>query len=180
MKKLMITFFAILPLMCFSQKFWEQSNLSSSYDKNKTYRVAILNVETNDMELQQEVGLKNTARRQMMTELTGVSNFVMIPLAQIDEACKIHVFGGTSVSASDFPKIAKSLNADLFVTCELSKDKAMIKRKEIGTVMAYIEVYDVQNSTIIYTGKARSINPISLQVETEMAVQRALRKLLKL
>ena len=63
---------------------------------------------------------------------------------------------------------------------QLSKDKRIIKKKEVGTIMAFIQIFDVEaNNIVIYSGKGRSINPLSETVEIEMAVEKAMDKLVK-
>ena len=68
---LILTFLAF-SLLGFSQKYWEQSNLSSSLDLTKNYRVAILPVTSSNMDL---IKLDNIVYNKITTELMACSKF---------------------------------------------------------------------------------------------------------
>jgi hypothetical protein len=164
----------------FAQKYWEQANVSSSYSVAENYKVAILPVKMQDMELQKEAQLKSTAAKKTEAELMGVKNLSLVPIDAVKTACQTYAFGGGDISFANYADIAKNVGADVICTIELSKEKMTIKGKEIGTVMAYIQLLDVSNNMmVLYTGKARSMNPISLEAEAELAIENALRRLKK-
>jgi hypothetical protein len=160
----------------FSQKYWEQSNLSGSFDLKKNYKVAILPVISTNADLQK---LDNVAYNKIVTELMACSQFQLINKSQVQQSINKFSFGVSGLDAASYADLAKDLNADIIITCELSSDKQTIKKKEVGTVMAFIQLLDMKNNgTIIYAGKARAMNPISQQSETEYAIQIALKKLI--
>jgi hypothetical protein len=181
MKYLLVLYTTLLcSFTAFGQKYWEQSNVSSSYSAQKNYKVGLLPAKMLDMELQSEAQLKSTAAKKTETELMGVKNISMIPFEVVKSACKTYAFGGGDIAYNNYADIAKNVGADVLCTIELSKEKMTIKGKQIGTVMAYIQLLDVSNSMgVLYTGKARSMNPISLEAECEMAIENALRRLKK-
>jgi hypothetical protein len=110
----------------------------------------------------------------------GVKNLSLVPIDAVKTACQTYAFGGGDISFANYADIAKNVGADVICTIELSKEKMTIKGKEIGTVMAYIQLLDVSNNMmVLYTGKARSMNPISLEAEAELAIENALRRLKK-
>jgi hypothetical protein len=90
-------------------------------------------------------------------------------------AVNLYRFGGGPVSASNYSDISKTTGARLLVYCTLSRDKTTIKKKEVSTLMAWIQVFDAESGfSAIYTCRARSVNPLSEQAETEGAVRKAL------
>jgi hypothetical protein len=132
------------------------------------------------MELQRESQLKTTAAKKTEVELMAVKNLSLIPFEAVKNACQTYAFGGGDVAYNNYADIAKNVGADVLCTIELSKEKMTIKGKEIGTVMAYIQLLDVSNNmAVLYTGKARSMNPISLEAEAELAIENALKRLKK-
>jgi hypothetical protein len=181
MKNIYILLTALLmSFNAFGQKYWEQSNVSSSYSAQKNYKVGLLPVKMLDMELQREAQLKSTAAKKTETELMGVKNLSLIPFEAIKSACQTYAFGGGDIAFNNYTDIAKNVGADVLCTIELSKEKMTIKGKQIGTVMAYIQLLDVSNNMgVLYTGKARSMNPISLEAECELAIENALKRLKK-
>jgi len=181
MKHLLVLLTAILfNVNAIAQKYWEQSNVSSSYSAQKNYKVGLLPVKMQDMELQKEAQLKSTAAKKTETELMGVKNLSLIPFEAVKNACQTYAFGGGDIAFNNYADIAKNVGADVLCTIELSKEKMTIKGKEIGTVMAYIQLLDVSNNmAVLYTGKARSMNPISLEAECELAIENALKRLKK-
>jgi len=169
--------FMTCSLFGFSQKYWEQSNLSSSFDLTKSYRVAILPVTSTNMDL---LKLENVSYNKITTELMACSKFQIINKNQVQQSINKFSYGVSGLNPNSYPELAKDLNADILLICELSSDKQLIKKKEIGTVLAYIQLLDMKNNaTVVYSGKARAINPISAEAETEYAIQKALDKLVK-
>jgi hypothetical protein len=177
---ILLVSFLLLGCSSFAQKFWEQSNVSSAYTTSKTYKVALLPVKMQDMELQKEAQLKSTAAKKTEMELMGVKNINLIPVEAVKSACNTYAFGGGDIAYNNYAELAKQLGADMICTVELSKEKMTIKNSQIGTVMAYIQLLDVSNNmTVLYTGKARAMNPLSLEAETELAIENALKRLKK-
>jgi hypothetical protein len=179
MKKTILFIALFLFFSCaYSQKYWEESNISGSFDVTKTYKIAILPIVSNDAETSGEENLMKLAYNEINIQLTGVKNLQVITKQVMEETVNTYRFGGGPLSSSNYPDVAKSLSADLLVYCELSRDMGIVKKKEISTIMAYIQIFDVKNGmTAIYTSKARSINPLSKQSEVEIAVTKALNKL---
>lgn len=180
MKKSFVIFTIVIcsSVFAFAQKYWENSNISGSFDKTKTYKVAILPVISNDAELSGEAGLLTLAYNEISINLTGVSKFTVINKQLVEEAVNTYKFSGGSLNTSDYSLIAAKANADLLVYCELSRDMNIVKKKEVSTVMAYIQLLDVKSDfTALYSGKARMLNPVSKQSEMEYAIRKALKKL---
>jgi hypothetical protein len=175
-----IVSFLLFGCSTFAQKFWQQSSVSSSYTTSKNYRVALLPVKMQDMELQKEAQLKSTAAKKTEMELMGVKNISLLPFEAVKSACNTYAFGGGDIAYNNYADVARQLGADIICTVELSKEKMTIKKSQIGTVMAYIQLLDVSNNmAVLYTGKARAMNPLSLEAETELAIENALVRLKK-
>ncbi len=165
----------------FGQKFWSEANISSSYNSKKNYTVAILPVTSSDASLKDRNELMDAAYNQLSTILTGVKNFQTVNKETVLQACYKYAFGAGNINVSNYKQIATDINANLLVLVQLSKDKRTIKKKEVGTIMAFIQFFDVEaNNTVIYSGKGRSINPLSETVEIEMAVEKAMEKMVRL
>ena len=178
MKK--ISIISIL-LLCFqfgfSQKFWVQSNISANFDLKKSYKVAILPVTSTSEELAK---LADISYNKITNELMTCSRFQVVNKSTVQQAVNKFSFGISGMDASNYPELAKLLNADILMLCELTSEKQIRKKKEVGTVTAFIQIFDMKNEAIVvYSGKARSINPISAQAEAEFAIQKALEKLVK-
>ena len=162
----------------FSQKYWEESNISTSFDAAKKYKVAILPIVSNDAETSGEENLLKLAYNEINIQLTGVANFQVVTKQKMDETVNLYRFGGGPVNSANYTDIAKALGVDLLVYCELSRDMGIVKKKEISTIMAYLQIFDAKSDfTAVYTAKARSINPLSKQSEVELAVTKSLAKL---
>jgi len=175
------TFFLLAFITCsifgYSQKYWEQSNLSPNFDLTKNYRVAIIPITSLNMDL---IKLADISYNKITTELMACSKFQLINKNQVQQSINKFSYGVSGLDPNSYAELAKDLNADILLVCELSSDKQIIKKKEIGTVMAYIQLLDMKNNaTVVYVGKARAINPISTEAETEYAIQKALDKLIK-
>jgi hypothetical protein len=174
-----IAFIIISCSFTYAQKYWENSNIANGFDKTKTYKVAILPVISNDAELTGEASLLDMATKEINNDLTGVSKFQIINQQLVQETINKYKFSGGILNTSDYTNIANETGADLLVYCELSKDHATIKKTDVSTVMAYIQVFNAKNSfSAVYTSKARMILPVSKQAEMEFAIQKALKKLI--
>jgi len=178
MKKISIISLLIL---CFqfgySQKFWAQSNISANFDLKKNYKIAILPISAGSEELAKLADISNN---KITNELMVCSRFQVINKSNVQQAVNKFSFGISGMDAANYPELAKLLNADLLMLCELTSEKQIIKKKEVSTVTAFIQIFDMKNEAIVvYSGKARSINPISAQAEAEFAIQKALDKLVK-
>jgi len=178
MKKISLLLTLILvSFFGFSQKYWEQSNLTPSFDLTKNYRVAIIPATSSNMDL---LKLSDITYNKITTELMACSKFQLLNKNQVQQSINKFSYGVSGIDPNSYGELAKDLNADILVICELSADKQMIKKKEIGTVLAYIQLLDMKNSaTVVYAGKARAINPLSAEAECEFAIQKALNKLVK-
>lgn len=178
MKKIcIISLLLIATISVFSQKFFEQSNMSPKFDMSKSYRLAILPLSSPNMELMKQATI---GYNKITNELMVCSKFQILNKSQVEQSVNKLGFGVSGLSPNSYPELAKELNADLLMLCELSNEKQVIKKKEVGTVTANIQIFDMKNEAIvIYSGKARAINPISADAETEFAIQKALTKLTK-
>ncbi len=143
----------------------------------KNYRVAILPVNSTNTSL---LKLADMAYNSITTELMACSKFQLVNKNLVQQAVNKFSFGISGLDVSSYAELAKDLNVDIIVLCDLSADKQTLKGKEIGTVMAFIQFLDMKNSAnVFYVGKARAINPISAEAEMELAIQKALSKFVK-
>lgn len=161
----------------YSQKYWEQSNISSNFDLTKNYKVAILPINSTNPSL---LKLADLAYNSITSELMACSKFQLLNKNLVQQAVNKFSFGISGLDASSYAELAKDLNVDILVLCDLSADKQTIKKKEIGTVMAFVQFLDMKNNAnVLYIGKARAINPLSAEAELELAIQKALSKFIK-
>lgn len=177
--KILITILAVLTAFAVQAqkgKYWLNANTNSTFNFGQNYKVGILPIITNEPDM---VGsLSDLAMSEISVNLTGVSKFQLINTQVFKQAVSTNCYAG-QISVSCYPDICKATGAQLLVYCELSRDMNIIKKKEVSTVMAYIQVFDASNDfTVVYTAKARSINPLSAQAEMEGAIRKALEGLI--
>jgi hypothetical protein len=158
-------------------KFWSNCSVVGSYDFDKVRKVGILPVVSSETDLSGD--LYKVAMSELSVNLSGVSTFQVINNQVMEQTIRTYCFGGT-VALSCYPDICKNTGAELLVYCELSREPNIIKKKEVQTVLAYIQIFDAANNyTAVYTAKARSLNPLSAQMELEGAIRKALEKLIE-
>lgn len=163
-----------------AQKFWEQSSYTGKIDKSKTYKVAVLPVKSADALALSAPAAANAAYNQLYIELAAITNFNLISKNTVEQAVNKFNFGISGLSPASYAALAKELGADLFVVAELSNEKQKIKKYQVGTVMAFVQVFDMKNDAmVLYVSRARAINPVSPESEAEFAVQKALKKLVE-
>jgi hypothetical protein len=135
---------------------------------------------SSDVDITGEANLLDLATKEVNNDLTGVGKFQIVNQQLVQETINKYKFSGSgALNTSDYDNIAKETGATLLVYCELSKDRATIKKTDVSTVMTYIQVLDAKNSyTALYSSKARMIMPVSKQAEMEFAIQKALKKLI--
>lgn len=162
-------------------KFWQEGNISTSYDASKIYKVAILPISVIDPTLEDRQDLKTLAYNQAILSFSAIGNLSLISKETVEQACNTLAFGATKISSSQYQELANYLNVDLLATCVLSKEKMnLLKNKEVGTIMATLQLIEPnKNNAIMYIGRGRSINPLSESNETETAVQQAVAGLKK-
>lgn len=176
MKIFLSLFFSLFLTLSFAQKgkYWENANYNSSFNFTKSYKIGILPVVLSE-QAYDDSELSKIAYNELEINLAGIPGYSLIPRDAMVKAVNIYRFGGGPVDISNYKDICDYTNVQLLVLCELSRDLTIIKKKEISTVMATVHIFDAASDFMeVYIGKARALNPLSEQAETEIAVRNAL------
>lgn len=179
MKIFLSLFFSLFLSLSFAQKgkYWENANYNSSFNFNKGYKIGILPVVPPEQVLD-DSELSKIAYNELEINLAGLKGSSLISKEIMVKAVNMYRFGGGPIDASSYKDICEYTGAQLLILCELSHDMTIIKKKEVGTIMATVHIFDAASDFMsVYIGKARALNPLSEQSETEIAVRNALNKL---
>lgn len=162
-------------------KYWQEANLSRSFKADQEYKVAILPMQFSfDVEADELAPLQNTCRQKLALELAETENVTTINHDAVDEAVNLHRFGGSALSPIAYPEIAKQVGANVIATCSFSKEEKLAGKRigaGIGIIQATVTLTEVATGKVLYSGKARASNPLSLQDEAEYAIQLAMFKM---
>jgi hypothetical protein len=170
----------IMSLGSFGQKkgYWAESNASNTLDATKTYMVAVLPVVVTDAELSADATIAEPAYNTILLKLADIWKFKLINKDVMMGAVNTYRFGAGPANATNYPDICKATGAQLLVYCELSRNKTIIKKKEVTTVIAWIQVFDAGTDfTTVYSSRARSIKSMTITDEVDGAIGKALEAL---
>ncbi|MEI6763991.1 MAG: hypothetical protein WCM76_00035 [Bacteroidota bacterium] len=182
MRKIQLSVIVVLlSFVCvFGQKkgYWAESNASNTLDASKKYSVAVLPVVVTDAELSADATLAEQANNTIILKLADIWKFNVINKELMLGAVNTYRFGSGPVNASNYPDICKATGARLLVYCELSRNKTIIKKKEVTTVIAWIQVFDANaDFSSVYSSRARSIKSMTITEEVDGAIGKALEAL---
>jgi len=160
-------------LQACSPKYLAKGVITSSY-QNKTYKTIILPPVTIALNADGNNSISELAYKDITNELAGISSFVVIgdyrSLRKSANTYKYGALENTDINAAN--KVAKSMGADAFVVSKISREKENLP------IRINIEIYNI-NGSLLYSGQGRAANPISVEAETEAAVEFAFRELKK-
>lgn len=161
--------------------YWKQATLSKHFKTDKEYKIAILPmVFSFDLENVDVQALQTTCRQKLAIELGENDNTTIIGTDQVDEAINMHKFGGSMLSTAAYTEVAKQVGANVIATCTFTREDKIAGQKVgagLGVIQALIVLTEVSTGKVLYTGKARASNPLSLQDEAEYVIQLALYKM---
>lgn len=163
----------------FAQKYWVQSNTSKSLDFNKTYKVAILPVFSNDMDLEADQQIKGVAYNNLSLQLNSTGKFMPVNKQIVEQAIQKYRYGGGSINANNYNDIATELGVDYLITCEINKDQGSAI-KDFVPILVYVQMIDPKDGGIaVYSGKARAKSFLSRDAEIEKALENAMKELVQ-
>lgn len=166
----------LLPVFgnAYAQKYFTEYSMRPDYTFNRSETFLLLEVTMRDDAPSGDSEALNAAINQLRMSLQRRGT--VVDRKKTDELLRTYRFGGGgNISTSDYKAIAQASGATHFVRCELSRDPSVFKKKSLSTVMAYIEILDARDGfNVVYSGRARTINPLSAQAEAEQAVRMAL------
>ncbi len=175
MRKLsfLFTLIAVVILSSCSAKYLSKGQKTGSL-KNQVYKVIVLPPVASGVSLTGNNSISEMAYKDMVNELSGSESFnILGSYRDIRKKANMYKFGGLeSTDMNAAIKVAKAFNADGLVITRVSKEK------EDYPIRVNVEIYDIDQA-LLYTGQGRAANPLSLEAETELAVEYALKELKK-
>lgn len=180
MKKTLLIIAAIVfTSSAFAQKYWVESSVSPSLNKEKEHKVAILPVTSDDTELNGDDKLLKLAYDKLSLQLSGINKFEPVSKQKVEKAVRIFAFGGSNeVKEENYKEIASQSGANMILLCTLTKET--ILKKGVQVIRVTIKIFDTENdNSIVYNAKARSKNPLSQDAEVEYGIENAMEKLKK-
>jgi|GEM_PF-3300820 len=138
-----------------------EGNLSASFDKSVVYKTAILPVTFKVSESNESV--RFTAASNIRRNILGISQFNLIGEKTVKEAWN-------TVPDGDETALVQYLAADAVVTCLISQEsEGMPYRADVEIRTA--------SGNVIYSGRGRGKTFISLEADSEIAIQLAIKPL---
>lgn len=165
----------ILSLASCSKNYFQQTALSPSFDLTKQYRLVLADPVLKSVQTGNPDELKNRAYQHLSIEFQKIRNFNLVDKSSYENEVRIRKFGNLDVDLNTAREAAKAAGAQAIAYTELSTEPV----KGGLPMMAYIQVLDLQSGNIMYTGKARMDNPVSLEAGLEFAVEKAMEELVR-
>lgn len=176
MKKIVIfsLITSILFIYACSPKYLAKGVVTSSYNKAKTYKTIVLPPVTSNLDQTGNNTIAELAFKDIVGELSSVSALnIFGDYRSMRKKANTYKYGAAENTDINIAvKVAKAAGADIFVVSKISKEKQNMP------VRVNIEIYNL-SQTLLYSGQGRAANPASLEAETELAIEFALRELKK-
>lgn len=174
----------IIPIVGYGQaSYWKESKLTKAYSKANAYKLVIMPISFKfDLEEEDKPALQSTCQQKLSILLAEPDNFEVLSNESVQEAINLHTFGGSVLEPKAAAAVAKELGANVIVTCTFTREDKLLGKKVgagIGIIQTLITLTETTTNKVLYTGKARASNPLSLQDEAEYVLQLALEKLPK-
>jgi len=159
-----------LSLFACSKNYFQQTNVSPSFSKATRYKIILVKPSFISSKPIQTDEALNRCTFHLRAE-TSKLNFDVMGNDKFDEACRARSFGGSgTISESLALEAAKSLGANTVAFTEISTESIQGGLP----LMATIRILNTSDGSQLYTGKARSDNPASLEAGLEFAIEKAL------
>jgi|JFJP01.2.fsa_nt_gi hypothetical protein len=175
MKKIssLIFLFVIIGFTACSPKYLASGAMHASYNSANSYKVAIMPVHVAAAVKATNPDLADRAYNMVNGELIQVSNFQIIDQATVKRKVATLVFGGSEADTEIEKKAALAVGANIAVRTNVTREK------EGMPILVEVTLYDVDNNIQLYYGKGRAANPLSVEAETEAAVEFAFMEMKK-
>ena len=165
-------FFILLLTSVFScsKNYFQQTSASPAYSKTTRYKVILVKPNLVSSKPLNSDELVNRSLFHLRAELSKI-NFDVLPNDKFEEALRARSFGGSgNVSESVAMEAAKSVGATAVAYTEISTESIQGGLP----LMATIRIMSTADGSQLYSGKARSDNPASLEAGLEFAIEKAL------
>lgn len=160
----------LIILACSKAYFKQGSTLPPDFDKTRTYKVAILPFLVRGEIGQPNQVLRDRAYTRLQVILQNTGKFLVIDKFTVEQATRKHEFGTMGkVDPALARTIGKEVGAELVALTELSLNPVGGGLK----ILANVQILDVNKEYVIYTGQARTDNPISVEAGAEKAIELA-------
>jgi len=157
-----------------SPKYLSKGVLGNSYSKAKTYKTIVLPPVTSGLNQTGNNPIAELAFKDLVSELSSISALnIFGDYRSMRKKANTYKYGATENTDIDIAvKVAKAAGANAFVVSKISKEKENLP------IRVNIEIYDL-SKTLLYNGQGRAANPASIEAETELAIEFALKVLKK-
>ena len=128
----------------------DYSYFAESFTKDARYKVVLLPVKVDASDLIETENLKRKTYDELRSLLVSVPQFTIVAQSEIDEYLRVHSFGGLNdIDDAKYKEIAKSLEADLYVTTRIYTEAAL-------GLYSDVQMFDVKSGNLMYQGRARN------------------------
>jgi hypothetical protein len=168
--RIVLFLFLLAGLVSCSKNYFQQTNASPSFNKATRYKIILVKPSlVSGKPIQTEEAL-NRCAFHLRAEISKL-NFDVMGNDRFDEACRARSFGGSGTVAENTAlEAAKSLGANALAFTEITTESIQGGLP----LMATVRILSTADGSQLYTGKARSDNPASLEAGLEFAIEKAL------
>jgi hypothetical protein len=153
-----------------SKNYFQQTQVSPAFSKSTRYKTILVKSTLLSSQALPGEEVINRCNFHLRAEISKL-NFEVMGTEKFEEVCRARSFGGTgTISESIALDAAKSLGVQALVFSEISTESI----KGGLPLMATIRILNAADGSQLYSGKARSDNPISLEAGLEFAIEKAL------
>lgn len=168
--RIFIVLVLITGLLSCSKNYLQQTTVSPAFNKSNRYKIILVKPSFVSSRPIQTDEAMNRSMFHLRAELSKL-NFEVMGNDKFDEACRARSFGGSgTISESLALEAAKSLGASVVGFTEISTESIQGGLP----LMATIRILNTSDGSQLYSGKARSDNPASLEAGLEFAIEKAL------
>jgi len=168
----------LLPAFCIllgscSQKYIGHSVIDPGFDTRRTYSVAIMPLLVRGPLVTPGSFERDRAYGFLLRRLMETGKLRPMDRPTVERAVGLQEYGQQgAVSPAKAREIGRELGAQLVCLAEVS-----IERDSV--ISATVDVLDVGTTTTVYSGTARSANPVSAIAAAEYALEQATEKLVR-
>lgn len=170
MNRILLLTLALAGLVACSKNYFQQTSASPSYSKTTRYKIILVKPTLTSSKPLNTDELVNRSLFHLRGELSKI-NFDVMPNDRFEEAIRARSFGGSgNVSELVATEAAKSIGASAVAYTDISTESIQGGLP----LMATIRILSAADGSQLYSGKARSDNPASLEAGLEFAIEKAL------
>ena len=157
-------------ILACSKGYIKQGALDPTFDKSRSYKLAILPFLVRGEPGMPSVTLRDRAYTRLQIRLQQTGRFSIIDKFTVERATRVHEFGTLGrVDPALARKIGKEVGAELVALSELSLNPVDGGLR----ILANVQILDVNKDYVIYTGQGRTENPVSTEAGAEWAIDLA-------